>query len=98
MKKIIQLILLFSTMLFFEGIAQRPGDTKVLASRTSLKGRVELSREKKVQRKEKKMVRRAERANRRKLREVKGTLIVMHKKKRGKEKKHKESGDQKPPK
>ena len=89
MKNQIKFFLLFYFFTLFTISAQKPGDTKVLSSNTSIKGRIELQKEQKVQRRERKMDRRHAREARRKNTTV---TLVKHepaRKKTKREKKHK---------
>jgi hypothetical protein len=66
MKNRIKFLLLFSLLFCLKSVGQKPGDKKVLSDNSTFKGKVELWREKKVQRHEKRMEKRHERRARRK--------------------------------
>lgn len=62
MKTIIRCLLALCLFTGFKAVAQEPGDSKVLASKSSVKGRHELKMEKKVKKRERKNAKAQERA------------------------------------
>ncbi|MBA3664698.1 MAG: hypothetical protein H0W61_10885 [Bacteroidetes bacterium] len=61
MKTLIKCLFVFCLFFGFQANAQQPGDSKVLASKTSVKGRHELKRENHVKKRERKNAKEQER-------------------------------------
>jgi hypothetical protein len=89
MKKMITLVFFFVVMLCKEGTAQEPGDSKPLASTHTMKARRELKHEKQVHKRDRKLVAKNERHARHFQKDT-YSLKFTGRKKRPKEKKHKE--------
>lgn len=62
MKTVTKCLLILSLLFGLRAAAQEPGDSKMLASKSSVKGRHELSREMKIKKRERKNAKRQERA------------------------------------
>ncbi len=60
MKKIIKYALIFSLLFSLKGMAQEPGDSYTLADKTTLKGKKESRREKKIKKNSRKNLKKQE--------------------------------------
>jgi hypothetical protein len=90
MKTIIKYALVFCLLFSLKGVAQEPGDSHPLADKTTLKGKKELRREKRIKKAERKNAKKQERLAARKSKVKKYTISLRpNKRKKVKNKEHK---------